>query len=284
MVFEKTVKIPEGRFVGPVEISVPRKADDPFVVYEIHTTLTAACAPRLRVSFPDGEAKGVGPRAQRWQELLARRAEGVREAAKRPSATAAGAVAPDAKATEAASAPPPEPVPDAPVEPPPEPSSGGEGVELSAEVDISARAEAQPAPPSGRWQRVTTDSWPGQREYLALRAKKCARRRTYTYRYDTAFDESGRIAIWAEVPQDIRGGSLSVKVVKAVDVEDRREYIAELEEQERERAEKIARRRRKRERKAAKRRARAERPRPPRPPPKRENPGRPQACARRSLS
>jgi len=53
VVFEQTITLPSGRFVGPIEINLPRKENDPYVVYEIETQLNSECAPRIRIEYPD---------------------------------------------------------------------------------------------------------------------------------------------------------------------------------------------------------------------------------------
>jgi hypothetical protein len=76
LIFEKRMTVPEGRFVGPVEIEVPRRADHHDRDFEIHIELTSRCTPLLRLSFPDGEVSSIGAKDGRWQDLQARRAQG----------------------------------------------------------------------------------------------------------------------------------------------------------------------------------------------------------------
>ncbi len=246
VVLDTTIALPAGRFAGPVEVELPRKADDPFVVYEIHTTLTAACAPRLRVVYPDGEAELIGRNHPRWQALLARRAQGA-PASPSPASPAAGS-APGAHVSA--------------------------GIEVIAEGASESAAVPEAPVETGEWRRITTDSWPGQVEYLALRESFCASSDSWTSRYDTALDENGLILVWADVPQDLlAGASLHIKVVEAIDVADRREYRAELASEARERERAQA----QREREEETRRARGQQPRPPKPAPKPEYPGTPEA-------
>ncbi|MBK9259134.1 MAG: YXWGXW repeat-containing protein [Polyangiaceae bacterium] len=74
IIFDKTIDIPAGRFSGPIEIEVPRRADHKNRDFEIETRLSAACGPLLRLSFPDGEVATLGDEDEDWQKLLTRRA------------------------------------------------------------------------------------------------------------------------------------------------------------------------------------------------------------------
>jgi len=251
LVFEKTIALPAGRFTGPVEVEVPRKVDDPFVVYEIRASLTAACAPRLRIEFPDGESQGLGPGKRRWQELLALRAKGEPAPSTDAGTPAAGAL------------------------------DAGPPTEQTGEDAEEREPVAEPAPQRGRWHAVATDSWPGQLEYQDLRASLCASVRTWTTHYDTALDENGRIAIWADVPQELEGASLRIRIVEATDVDARLELASEIESKHRSHERAVAKRQRRaqerRRKEEERRRRRAAKPRPPKPSPKSENPGPPKA-------
>src|SRR5690606_8377642 len=195
----------------------PRQADHADRWFEIHTELVAACGPLLRLTYPDGEVAEVGDDDAGWQALLTRRAEGEPDAG--PGGDAAGpddaAAGPDDAAGPGAAAAGP-------------PASG---------APPPGAAPAAP-PPRGRWQRVQTESWPGQLEFLRQRPNRCAESRTWRSVYTTGHDESGRLTVWAEVPQELERARLTVRVYEIVD--------EEAEEEERERAARAERRRRER--------------------------------------
>lgn len=225
LIYETTLALPSGRFVGPVEIDVPRQADYRGRDFEIRAELVATCGPLLQISYPDGEVARIGDGDERWQSLLALRAEN----------------------NESNAEPPAEP-------PPPE-------------------TDAAAAPPEpGHWERVTTESWPGQLEFLQARELRCSDSSRYQRRYETGYDETGRITVWAEVPQELGRAQLTVRVYEIVDVDAEAEAKAEAEarvtarERERARAE---RRQQQAEERAA---ARARKPKPPKPAPRPENP------------
>ena len=136
------VRLADGRFIGPLEIPVPRRADHQGHDFEITVTLRARCAPKLVLAFPDGETQSLGQDDRRWQELLALRARGEQVNAAQP---APPPVAPS----------PPPPPQDGPL-PYPGPSSSP-GVAVDAQVVIPL-----PQPPAGHWETVTTESWTGQ--------------------------------------------------------------------------------------------------------------------------
>jgi hypothetical protein len=173
LIYQRTVPLPGGRFVGPIEIELPRRADHGDRDLEIEAELHAACDPLLRVSFPDGELSSVGAADDGWQELLSRRAAHPEEAA------GAGEAAP---------------APEVPAK------GAGPGA-----VPPSPAAQ-------GRWQAVRTESWPGQLAFLEQRAARCTSRRRFTRRYLTAFDQTGRLTVWAETPQEVADGALHIKV------------------------------------------------------------------------
>ncbi|HWN71782.1 MAG TPA: hypothetical protein VNM90_29290, partial [Haliangium sp.] len=60
LIYETTVALPAGRFVGPVEVEVPRQADHGGREFEIRAELVAACGPLLNISYPDGEISRIG--------------------------------------------------------------------------------------------------------------------------------------------------------------------------------------------------------------------------------
>tara|TARA_R110002073_G_scaffold225022_12_gene385598 strand:- start:16380 stop:17978 length:1599 start_codon:yes stop_codon:yes gene_type:complete len=199
LIFEQTVAIPAGRFAGPIEVQLPRRPADSIRDYEIRTELLSACGPRLRMSYPDGEVTTVGPASPTWQSLLARRAE-------------AGEVETAPPDTQNSSTPEPAaPLPAAPEPAAPEPAAAGPG-------------QYQP----GRWQQTTIESWPGQMEFMRTRDHRCAQIKRYKKTYTTAFDETGRLTIWAEVPQELAGTTLNIEVYEVIDV-DREQRIATRE-------------------------------------------------------
>ncbi|MFO0593608.1 MAG: hypothetical protein U0441_39065 [Polyangiaceae bacterium] len=180
LIFDKTVPLPDGRFSAPVALDLPRRVEHKNHDFEIHAVLRAACDPRLTVSFPDGETGTLGLDDEDWQSLLAHRA-------------AAGA---------AADKPPASPAP--PAGPaPPGPRTGIYG----------------PMLPPGHFEAVLTESWAGQLTFLAERPVRCAASREYEVVYLNALDESGKITFWGDPPQEMAGGSLSVKVFEILEDE-----------------------------------------------------------------
>ena len=226
LIYEKVVSLPTGRFTGPVELEVPRRAENSLRDFEIRAELTAACGPLLRLSYPDGEVRSVGDGNKRWQELLARRAE-----------DSAASVSPGESAAEGAGATESAPEGAAPTES----AAEGEGATESAaeaEIDVGGPGSTAPAatvPAPGHWQRVTTETWPGQLEFLARRDGRCGKRKRYTRKYTTAYDETGRVTIWAEVPQELADAELSVRVYEIVDVDRERRAKRRAEKQRRKR-------------------------------------------------
>lgn len=229
LIYETTLALPSGRFVGPVEVDVPRQADHHGRDFEIRAELVAICGPLLHISYPDGEVSRIGDGDERWQSLLALRAENN----------------------------------EASVAPPDEPSAPGT-------VSVSA----PPAP--GRWERITTESWPGQLEFLRTREHRCSNRSRYERRYETGYDETGLVTVWAEVPQEIGEAQLTVRVYEIIDVDAEAEARARVraKEQERVRAEERERVRAelRRRQEAERAVARARKPKPPKPAPRRESP------------
>jgi hypothetical protein len=74
LIFDKTIDLPAGRFSGPLEIEVPKRAEHHNRDFEIEVTLNSACDPLLRVSTPDGEVANLGEEDEVWQAWLAKRA------------------------------------------------------------------------------------------------------------------------------------------------------------------------------------------------------------------
>lgn len=182
LIFDKTVPLPDGRFSAPVAIELPRRVDHANHDFEIHAILRAACDPLLKVSFPDGETGTLGNADEDWQSLLARRA-------------AAGP---------AADAPSP------PVAPAPSPAPAGPG---------QRPGMYGPMIPSGHFEAVVTETWAGQLEFLAERPIRCAATREYQIDYLNALDESGKITFWADPPQEMAGGTITVRVLEILEDE-----------------------------------------------------------------
>lgn len=170
LVFQKTVALPDGRFVGPLSVDLPRRAAHQNHDFEIHAELLATCDPLLRVAFPDGEVTNLGNDDASWQELLSRRAAAGEAADRAPGA--------------------------APLPP----------------------GQAGPTRlPPGHWEAVRTESWSGQILFLAERGERCAAVHRHALEYLNALDESGQITFWAETPQEIRGGKLSIEVYEIME-------------------------------------------------------------------
>lgn len=74
LIFDKTIEVPAGRFSGPIEIDVPKRAEHHNRDFEIEVVLRAACRPQLRVSTPDGEVASLGDDDENWQKWLTKRA------------------------------------------------------------------------------------------------------------------------------------------------------------------------------------------------------------------
>jgi hypothetical protein len=248
-VFAKTVELPSGRFVGPIDVELPTKPSDSATYMEVVTELQAACTPRLRISFPDGEVADIGADDSHWQALLARRADG--EAS--PKANGQGSTASGER-----------------------PAASDERPAANGQLRT---ATVQP----GHWQQVHSESWPGQLEFLHQRDQRCAGTRVYRHRYLTGVQDRQQLSIWGQVPQELAGARLTVRVREVVDLDHRQRLVEariearrNAEREARERAARAERRRRRAERRAEKiRRRNAERrarPRPPKPEPKGERP------------
>jgi hypothetical protein len=265
LIFETTVALPSGRFVGPVEVEVPRQADHGGREFEIRAELVATCGPLLLISYPDGEISRIGDGNERWQSLLALRAQNNESSAEPPgeSTNEANAELPSESTNEASAESPSEPTADSSAESPGEPTAEPPPPGTGAD---SAPAE------SGRWVRVTTESWPGQIEFLQTRESRCSARRRHATRYETGYDETGRVTVWAEVPQELGEAQLTVRVYEIIDVDAEAEARARVRERERERVRAERRRKEADEKAAEKEAARAREPRPPKPAPNPENP------------
>lgn len=190
----EVLPIAEGRFIGPLEIPVPRRADHQGHDFEIEVVLRARCTPKLVISFPDGETESLGADDRRWQELLALRASGER-------VTAPQVVAPPPAAPPATELPLPYPGPVSP----------------STVVAVDAALVVPfPTQPAGHWERTTTETWVGQLAFERERARRCAQVEEYRVNYLNAFDETGMLTLWAEVPQELMEGELSYRIVELV--------------------------------------------------------------------
>ena len=192
----EAVNLPDGRFIGPLEIPVPRRADHQGHDFEIRVTLRARCAPKLVLAFPDGETESLGENDQDWQDVLALRARGERVNVAQPSPPAG-----------VATSPPPQQ--DGPLPYPG--SSSGAAVAVDAEVVIPL-----PQPPAGHWESVATESWTGQFAFERARTARCAQTREYRATYLNAYDETGMLTLWAEVPQELREASFSYEIIELI--------------------------------------------------------------------
>jgi hypothetical protein len=172
----EVVLLPNGRFIGPLEIQVPRRADHGGHDFEIFVTLRTRCAPLLTLAFPDGETEELGSRDRTWQDLLARRAK------IQPAVVVEAPAAAAVPAVESGQAP--------------------------------VAVATQPA--AGHWVTTPTDSWPGQLAYERTRGARCAVTTEHTARHLNAFDESGTIALWADVPQELFAAELVYEIVELV--------------------------------------------------------------------
>ncbi len=186
LIFEKELSLNTGRFVGPIEVEVPRREAGSHHDYQYELTLETGCGPLLRISFPDGEVGSVGDQNDVWQSLLARRAAS------------------------------PE------VSLPPQINQVESEQELTgtSQIPRSQVPETYTLPPAqGHWQQTRVESWHGQLEFMAKLPTRCAVQKTYSKRYTTAFDESGLLKIWAEVPQELSNAKVTLRVFALVDEE-----------------------------------------------------------------
>ncbi|MBL8949734.1 MAG: YXWGXW repeat-containing protein [Myxococcaceae bacterium] len=195
----EAVRLPDGRFAGPLEFQVPRRADHENHDFELRVTLRAACAPKLTLAYPDGETEVLGEDDRRWQELLAARAKHEVPPAPPPVSPPPAVAAP---------APPPPPPPPPPA-PAPAPCCSEASVDATVVVPL-------PQQQTGQWRQVRTETWPGQLEFERLRAARCAVIREYDLYYLNAFDETGTLALWADVPQELEEAELRWDIVERV--------------------------------------------------------------------
>lgn len=188
----EVVRLNDGRFIGPLEIPVPRRADHQGHDFEIQVTLKARCAPRLVLAFPDGETHLLGEDDASWQHLLALRAAGEKVEAPQP-----------------VQRPAPQPQQVEPLPYPGPASSAAVAVDVEVVVPLPSR-------PAGHWENIATETWSGQLAFERERAERCAQTREYRVTYLNAFDETGMITLWAEVPQELLEGSLSYELIELV--------------------------------------------------------------------
>lgn len=74
LIFDKTIDMPTGRFTGPIDIDVPKRAEHNNRDFEVTVSLRSACGPLLKFSTPDGEVWNLGEEHENWQAWLAKRA------------------------------------------------------------------------------------------------------------------------------------------------------------------------------------------------------------------
>lgn len=184
--FHTVLRLPEGRFMGPIEVPVPRHADHQGHDFDVFITLRTQCGPKLTLAFPDGEQRALGRHDAAWQSLLSARAQGqpLAQLVMPPSV-----VGP----------PPPQQLDAVP--------SAGAGVDVTVET---------PALVVGRWQAQQLDRWPGQVEFEAMRAERCAETQTFTTKYRNAFDDTNTVALWAEVPQELSNAELTIEMIELI--------------------------------------------------------------------
>lgn len=203
LVFDTTVSLSGARFAGPITVDVPRRKAYGGRDLEYVVELEARCTPALQVGYPDGEVGTVGARDTRWQELLAQRAA----AGGLVGAAAGGSTGASAEGSTGASEPA---------------SSTGTGT-LVGNAPGAATPTGPGAPGTvavtvtapivtGRWERVATESWPGQLQFQAERGRRCQAGRRWSRRYLTGLDETGQLTVWADTPQELEGARLTVRV------------------------------------------------------------------------
>ncbi|MFT3711315.1 MAG: hypothetical protein QM817_27095 [Archangium sp.] len=218
---KQSVRLDDGRFVGPVEIKVPRHADHQGHDFEVRVTLVAQCDPLFTLAWPDGEQRTLGVDDLKWQDLLRARA-GVSEArppqgAQRPPPPPRGqqAIGQPVQQQPQPQQPEPDvaPWPGAPTQPLPPVSAPHPDPLPAAQADGELRI---PAPTVGHWQATQTESWSGQFAFEAERAHRCSGSRTFTAKYVNAFDDTNTVAIWADVPQELAGAELTVELTELI--------------------------------------------------------------------
>lgn len=237
---QTSVKLDDGRFVGPVEVKVPRHADHAGHDFEVNVRLVAACDPLFTLAFPDGEQQPLGVDDGKWQALLRARA-GVALDAPQPTPGPPPPHAAPQNVEPQLGAPPPNisappqnvdqpppmppnvgapPMPPANVGPPPPmppPNVGPPPTPPNAEARAAVDAQVVvPSPTVGRWERTVSERWQGQLEFEAQRARRCGEVRTFTAKYRNAFDDTNTVALWATVPQELTHAELFVEVIELV--------------------------------------------------------------------
>lgn len=89
----------------------------------------------------------------------------------------------------------------------------------AADAEVATAPGVAPPVAPGRWVAQATETWPGQLDFLAQRQTRCAAPRTYRVGHDTAFDRDGRLTLWAAVPQELEGATLTVRVYEVLGTE-----------------------------------------------------------------
>lgn len=209
-IFQQTIALPDGRWTGPVEVSVPRRADHELRDFMYRAELSASCTPDLEIQFPDGEHVTMGAKDSQWQALLTARA--------------------------AAPTPVTEPTP----EPTPEfDETYNQGyVEESTGDDVGPLLDGAPAQdntpagpgatavgviaaaPSGRWVEQNVETWPGQLVFNRELPTRCARSGSWSTTHYTALDRDGLIRVWAARPQELANAKLIVTVFEMLGTEE----------------------------------------------------------------
>jgi hypothetical protein len=227
----QTVKLDDGRFSGPVEVKVPRRADHGGHDFEVRVRMVARCDPLLTLAFPNGEHEPLGVNAPDWQALLRARAGVVEQTApagppapppppERVAPEVPGPAQPPAMAPVTVPSPAPEPEwASPPASPPPPRPAPPEWAPSPPPPHASAAIDAQvviPGAVSGRWEQRFQEQWPGQLRFEAERARRCGAVRTFTATQRHAFDDTNTVAVWAEVPQELEGAELAVEVDELV--------------------------------------------------------------------
>jgi hypothetical protein len=198
-----SVSLRDGRFIGPLDIEAPRRADHQHHDFEIRAVFRSRCEPHLVLAFPDGETKPLGASGTRWQNLLERRAAGEGSV---PQSTEA-----PAESVEAQPSAPPILERD---EPPHETSAG-----QSATVVLEGQLSVTPPRAGGHWQSIATETWAGQLEFERERVKRCAQFAEYRVKYRNAFDATGKFTLWAEIPQELADASFSYEIFEIIEPE-----------------------------------------------------------------
>jgi hypothetical protein len=69
LVFEQRLTLPNSRWTGPLDITVPSPAQHQGRALAFVTKLTSACSPKLVVGNPDGTDQSIGSADEHWQLL-----------------------------------------------------------------------------------------------------------------------------------------------------------------------------------------------------------------------